>query len=141
MLFLGIHVHHSLAYKFECEPSQNGGLLVCLHMHMAAGFDSSALNTLGDMPLPLCEPSHQGWFADLPQAHQANDFPSSKSTIMGVLPAICPFSIVVLFCGSLNFDPGFILYDKAPDGHALICSISCSELAFSILIHGLELGR
>lgn len=69
---------------------------VLLHIHIAAGFDSSAENTLGLNADPLWEPSHQGWLDDLPHAHHAYVFPDSSSVIFGDVSAASGNSIVFL---------------------------------------------
>ena len=53
-----------------CEPSQNGGLLVCLQAQKNIFFVASALYTTGLNSEPLCELSQKGCLELLPQLHQ-----------------------------------------------------------------------
>ena len=45
---------------FKCEPSQNGGLLVCLQTHRNLAASAGTLNLSDFMPLPLWLPSQNG---------------------------------------------------------------------------------
>ena len=49
-----------------CVPSQNGGVLVCLHMHKATSFVSSTINSTGSIPVPWWAPSQNGWSLERP---------------------------------------------------------------------------
>jgi len=39
-----------------CVPSQNGGVLVCLHWHKATSFFSVTVNSTGSNPVPWWDP-------------------------------------------------------------------------------------
>ena len=68
MVWLNIPGDQS-AGSFECEPSQNGGLQLCLQLHSATVFASASVNFTGASPVPLCEPSQNGWVWERPQEH------------------------------------------------------------------------
>src|SRR5689334_5292536 len=72
----------------RCVPSQRGLLPVFLHPQNGIVPDSSALNSTGERPLPLCEPSQNGWLPLLPQAHHQYDLPASTSIRCGLFCAI-----------------------------------------------------
>ncbi len=55
--------------NFACDPSQNGGFAVCLHMHQATFFFSAISTFTGVKPFPLCDPSQNGWVEEYPQEH------------------------------------------------------------------------
>ena len=80
-----------------CDPSQNGPLPVCLQAHKYAVLLSSAVKTIGAIPLPLCEPSQYGCLLDKPHAHHAYFFPSSNSIAIGALPALVGVVISLFF--------------------------------------------
>jgi len=46
--------------SLACEPSQNGGVAVRLHMHQATRFFSVMTTFTGLKPLSLCAPSQNG---------------------------------------------------------------------------------
>ena len=66
-------------YKLRCVPSQRGLLPVFLQPQKEIVPASSALNSTGVNPLPLCEPSQNGWLPLLPQAHHQYHLPASTS--------------------------------------------------------------
>jgi hypothetical protein len=49
-----------------CVPSQNGGVLVCLHWHKAISFFSFNENSTGSIPVPWWDPSQNGWSLERP---------------------------------------------------------------------------
>jgi hypothetical protein len=52
-----------------CEPSQNGGVAVCLHIHQATRFVSVMTTFTGLNPLSLCAPSQNGCVEEYPHEH------------------------------------------------------------------------
>src|SRR5690348_12605186 len=72
----------------RCVPSQRGLLLLFLQPQNDTVPLSSALNSTGENPLPLCEPSQNGWLPLLPQAHHQYDLPASTSIRYGLFCAI-----------------------------------------------------
>ena len=61
------------------RPVAAGLLPLFLQPQNATWPDSSALNSTGAKPLPLCDPSQNGWLPLLPQAHHQYDLPASTS--------------------------------------------------------------
>src|SRR6478609_1830399 len=71
-------------YRLRCVPSQRGLLLLFLQPQNGTVPASSALNSIGEKPLPLCEPSQKGWLPLLPHAHHQYDLPASTSIRYGL---------------------------------------------------------
>jgi len=55
--------------NFACDPSQNGGLAVCLQRHQATFLFSVISTFTGVKPLPLCAPSQNGCIEEYPHEH------------------------------------------------------------------------
>jgi len=68
--------------SLTCDPSQNGGFAVCLHMHHATFFFSVISTFTGEKPLPLCAPSQNGCVDEYPQEHHQY-VPGSISSTFG----------------------------------------------------------
>jgi hypothetical protein len=74
---------HQAAGRRLCEPSQKGGVFVCLHAHHATVLASVIVTVLGLRPVPSCDPSQNGWFWERPQAHHQYS-PGSTFCTMGL---------------------------------------------------------
>jgi hypothetical protein len=74
---------HQVAGKRLCEPSQKGGVFVCLHAHHATVLASVIVTVLGLRPVPSCDPSQKGWLWERPQAHHQYS-PGSTFCTMGL---------------------------------------------------------
>ena len=79
------------AGRFLWEPSQSGGLALCLHWHHQSLARSVVTCLTGWMPVPLWEPSQKGGWLERPQAHH-QWVPGSTSRGRGLRSQIIGFS-------------------------------------------------
>jgi len=55
--------------RLLCDPSQSGGLAVCLHWQNQTVFFSAISIFTGCRPVPLWDPSQNGGWLERPQEH------------------------------------------------------------------------
>ena len=80
-----------LSYSLLCDPSQNGGVEVCLHWQSHAGPLSSGVWARGVKSVPLWDPSQKGWVPDFPQVQNQISSPAFRGTSIGLLAAMSGF--------------------------------------------------